>query len=413
MLGVIGRVGFGVWLGCFTAAGAQLPPDVMVDKYLLQAKMLSEEKDHKGALEAMDRIVALQKEHGLTLPEAFPFHYAQTALAAGAVQAAIDSVNRYLSAAGREGKHYREALELLVKAERKLQEPDPDPVGSTPVKPDLELQPEPVPPSSAQAQKTTAAQPLVDCKKWNTEEYFRKASVESVTACLSAGADPMARDEDKHTPLHLAAQSNENPAIIQVLLAAGADVNARDKDQWTPVLGSAMNENLEVIKVLLKAGGDVQVQGDGKITPLHFAAGFNKNPEMIEFLLRSGVDPQKKPESKWTPLHFAAKFNENVAVIKALLVAGGDLKKQLKKRTDEGYMPLHLAAQSNENPAVIEALLAAGANPMARDKTWWKSTPLHLAAWLNENPAVAQLLINAGADVNKKSTYGVRPLHLV
>ena len=38
------------------------------------------------------------------------------------MQAAIDSVNRYLSAAGREGKYYRVALELLVKAERKLQE---------------------------------------------------------------------------------------------------------------------------------------------------------------------------------------------------------------------------------------------------------------------------------------------------
>ena len=112
-----------VWLGCFAAAAAQLPPDVMVDKYLLQAGMLSEEKDHKGALEAMDRILALQKEHDLTFPEAFPFHYAQTALAAGSVQAAIDAANRYLSAVGRAGKFYREALELLVKAERKLLEP--------------------------------------------------------------------------------------------------------------------------------------------------------------------------------------------------------------------------------------------------------------------------------------------------
>ena len=40
------------------------------------------EKDHKGALETMDRIVALQKEHSLTLPEEFPFQYAKAALAA-------------------------------------------------------------------------------------------------------------------------------------------------------------------------------------------------------------------------------------------------------------------------------------------------------------------------------------------
>ena len=127
MWGVIGRVCVAVWMGCFTVAAAQLPPDVMVDKYLLEAKMLSEEKDHRGDLEAMDRIVALQKEHDLTLPEAFPFHYAPTALAAGSVQATIDSANRYLTAAGREGKYYREALELLVKAERRLQEPAAEP----------------------------------------------------------------------------------------------------------------------------------------------------------------------------------------------------------------------------------------------------------------------------------------------
>ena len=72
----------------------------MVDKHLLQARMLSEEKDHKGALEAMGRIVALQKEHDLRLREAFPFYYAQTALAAGSLQAAIDSANQYLSETG-------------------------------------------------------------------------------------------------------------------------------------------------------------------------------------------------------------------------------------------------------------------------------------------------------------------------
>ena len=85
--------------------------------------MLSEEKDPKGALAALDQIAALQKEHNLELPEEFPFQYAQTALAAGSYQAAIESVNRYLSVAGRGGKHYREALAVLVKSERGLRAP--------------------------------------------------------------------------------------------------------------------------------------------------------------------------------------------------------------------------------------------------------------------------------------------------
>ena len=65
---VIARAWFGVWLGCCTAVAAQIPSDVMVDRYLLQARMLSEQKQHRALGESMDRIVAMQKEHGLTLP---------------------------------------------------------------------------------------------------------------------------------------------------------------------------------------------------------------------------------------------------------------------------------------------------------------------------------------------------------
>ena len=309
--GVTGRVVLGIWLGCLTAAAAQLSPEVLVDKYLLQAKMLSEEKDHKGALEAMDRIVVLGKEHQLTLPEAFPFQYAQTALAAGSVQAAIESANRYLTAAGREGKYYREALELLVKAERRLQEPAADRVGSTPVKPDLEPQPQAVSPASTQTQKTSAVQPVVDCKKWNTKKFFRKATVEDVTACLAAGADLEARDKDKGTPLHRAAQSNENPAVIETLLKGGADPMARTK--W-------------------------------EATPLHFAAGANENPAVIETLLKGGADPMARTKWESTPLHVAALHNDNPEVVKALINAGADLTAW----NEEGKTPLQVARRRHK-----------------------------------------------------------------
>ena len=77
-----------------------------------------EAKDPKGALELMGKIVALQKEHGLTLPKEFHFKHAKVALSAGEVQEALEAVNKYLVEAGREGKFYREALELLEEAEQ-------------------------------------------------------------------------------------------------------------------------------------------------------------------------------------------------------------------------------------------------------------------------------------------------------
>ena len=344
---VIGRVVLGVWLGCFAAAAAQLPPDVMVDKYLLEAKMLSEEKNHKGALEAMDRIVALQKEHGLMLPESFSFQYAQTALAAGAVQAAIDSANRYLSAAGREGKHYREALELLVKAERNLQEPAADQVGSTAVKPDLEPQPQAVSPALPQAQKTTAAQPVVDCGQWNTRKYFQAATVEDVTACLAVGADPNARDDDKDTPLHFAARHNENPAVVEALIRAGAD----------PV-----------------------ASGEYKFTPLHYAAASNENPAVIEGLAQGRRRPEcSERVGQHAPAQGGPREQES----------GGDRGLAQGRRRSKGSERVgrHAPALCGRVPhffhnaklAVIEALLKAGADPNARGggAVMKKYTPLH------------------------------------
>ena len=101
MPGVIAAVWVIVCLGFITGFAAQLPPEILVDKYLLQATILSEEKDHKGALEAMNKIVALQKKHDLTLPEAFSFQYAQTALAAG-LGAGRDCLGKPVLVDGRE-----------------------------------------------------------------------------------------------------------------------------------------------------------------------------------------------------------------------------------------------------------------------------------------------------------------------
>ena len=112
--GVIGKVVLGIWLACLTTAAAQLPPDVLVDQYLLRADRLMEAKDAKGALEMMGKIVALQQEHGLTLPNEFYFKRAKVAFAAGSIQAAQESVNKYLTVAGRQGEFYGEALELSL-----------------------------------------------------------------------------------------------------------------------------------------------------------------------------------------------------------------------------------------------------------------------------------------------------------
>ena len=55
------------------------------------------------------------------MPEEFHFKHAKVAFSAGEVQEAVDAVHTYLLDAGREGKFYREALELLEEAEQREQ----------------------------------------------------------------------------------------------------------------------------------------------------------------------------------------------------------------------------------------------------------------------------------------------------
>ena len=88
-----------------------------MDRYLLQAEELMATQDYQGALDKMDQILALQKEHNLTLPAEFDFQYAQGALGAGSLPSAMAAATRYLAAAGREGEYYRETLKLLNKVE--------------------------------------------------------------------------------------------------------------------------------------------------------------------------------------------------------------------------------------------------------------------------------------------------------
>ena len=351
--GVIGRIVLGVWLGCVAAAAAQLPLEVLVDKHLLQAEMMREDNDHKGALEAMDRVVTLQKEHDLTLPEAFSFQYAQTALAAGSMQAAIDSANRYLSAVGREGKYYREALELLVKAEQSLREMAPGSVETG--KAEIEPEPQAVSPSPPQAQRKTAVQPAPDCGTWNTKKFFRKATVEEVTACINAGAGLNARDGgtwsdcNNCTPLHRAVVYNENVEVVQVLVNAGAEVNARNSSRWdcyrcTPLhLAVLYNKNPAVIEILLRAGADPNMQSESKNTPLHWAAWKNRKLAVVEALLRAGADPNVQSESKNTPLHTAARYS-TPEVVEVLLAAGADQAAWNEK----GKTPLQRARKPNK-----------------------------------------------------------------
>ena len=208
----------------------------------------------------------------------------------------------------------------------------------------------------------TQAQAAENCNGWGTEEYFKTATLEGVTACLDAGVDPNAWQKGDRTPLHNAVANSENLDVIKALINAGADPMARSKEGWTPLHSAARyNENPDVIKALINAGADPMARNGGW-TPLHSAAGNNENPDVIVVLLDAGADPNAidvMDGNRWTPLHCAAASNENPDVIVVLIRAGADINAQLD---EHGNTPLVMAKNNNKNKAVIAVLRDGGAS---------------------------------------------------
>ncbi len=111
-----------LWLSLpAVAAAMQLPPEIQADRYLLEAEKEIQAKDYRGAKEAMDRILRLEAQHGLQLPEEFFFRYAEVSDRLGLSETVVDFLTKYLTLAGQDGENYREALEMLAEAEASVE----------------------------------------------------------------------------------------------------------------------------------------------------------------------------------------------------------------------------------------------------------------------------------------------------
>ena len=106
-----------VAVAAWPAGSAELPPAIQADRHLMQAERQIGDGDYAGALASLDRILALQAEHDLAIPDAFWFKHGQVSQEAGLHAQAVESIIRYLVEVGQGGEHYVAALELLDVAE--------------------------------------------------------------------------------------------------------------------------------------------------------------------------------------------------------------------------------------------------------------------------------------------------------
>lgn len=224
-------------------------------------------------------------------------------------------------------------------------------------------------------------------------------------------------------PLHYAAQSNEDPAMIAALSTSNVNATTRSQAGFPLDLAARSNGNPAVIEALLAAGARVQVNfrshGTSGPTPLYLAAS-NSNPraaEIVGVLLAAGADANGRDENGedtgYAPL-YAAAMMQNIAAMEILLEAGADVNitgssdyQSLladvlgRGRYDCGYAP------------VADVLRAAGA-------TSWRIVGDQRMPYVPGPPVAecetvsekAQALIDSGEDLDALDSNGFACIHL-
>jgi hypothetical protein len=142
-------------------------------------------------------------------------------------------------------------------------------------------------------------------------------NLEEVKSNLHWGADVNAPDDVlRMTALH-EATSRGYKEVVALLLAKGADAMARDKLKCTPLHYAA---NKEVALLLLAKKVDVNAVATGGMTALHMAT----SKEVMAVLLENGADINAKTWDGATPLRWAER--EGKAEIAEFLRSRGATK---------------------------------------------------------------------------------------
>ncbi|MFN7095826.1 MAG: ankyrin repeat domain-containing protein, partial [Burkholderiales bacterium] len=224
---------------------------------------------------------------------------------------------------------------------------------------------------------------------------------EMVMFLLNQGANIEAKTNEGSTPLHLAVS---NEAIVDTLLKAGAKINAQTNYGENALHLAAYKGYLASCKLLIQYNINLNLKASRDFTALHYAIEGNQIA-VVEYLMNVGAYLQAKTDFLGlTPLHLAIVFG-NFECVQLLLEQGADI--ETKGRL--GGTPLHVAARKGQ-AELVKLLLSKGAQLQVQDGML--RTPLHLAVMEKDNDVVVKLLLDAGASINALNEDGNTPLHI-
>ena len=223
------------------------------------------------------------------------------------------------------------------------------------------------------------------------EGALRQRRIDVVRRLLEAGADP---DHSRYAdrPLLLRVQRDqqiEEPAeYVAALIQARADPNVTDDDRRTPLMIAAMRGSARSVARLLAAGARIDAVDRAGRSALWHAAQASGGASIIESLARHGADPDHLDERDVSP-GCAAAQRELIDNLLAILQAGGTLGGCGRSRET-----LMVTAIGRDNAAMLRALIDHGIDPDTRDQ---HGTSLLEHAAYRYRLALVDLLLERGA----------------
>ena len=133
------------------------------------------------------------------------------------------------------------------------------------------------------------------------------------------------------TPL-MAAISNKNYSLVEVLIKQGANINALDNQNRSPLMYAIKSENIEICKSIIDHGAQLNIADDYSMTPLAYAAR-QASFTIFKKLINAGSDIHFYPNEKYSPL----AVTQNMTMIYKLLLNGADLNIAFKHHADQMF----------------------------------------------------------------------------
>ncbi|KAI4261851.1 MAG: hypothetical protein L6R42_002954, partial [Xanthoria sp. 1 TBL-2021] len=145
-------------------------------------------------------------------------------------------------------------------------------------------------------------------------------NITTIRALVQAGANVNAMVRQTHmTPIHYAAEYQDNSEQILGLVNLGAHIDGMDYMSWTPLHWASWRGHLSSLKALLQCGADVNSRTlDGNASVMLAVA--NNSHECVRELIDAGADCSIVRHSQWNILHYAA-IGGSVDTLRSLSLA--------------------------------------------------------------------------------------------